>query len=458
MFLLAPQIIYSIDYLLLPFFLVFWIGVMTMIKHKKYKGTEIEKYFMPALYARFLGAFLSAAMYQYYYGMGDTFYYFWGAQDIYNAILGNPSAAYEMLFYDHFDWSPDTIEAVRIRLFFTNEKEALVVKIAGVFSVFGLGTYLGTSFSITAFSFLGCWALFRVFYQLYPHLHKELSWAILFLPSMCFWSTGIMKDSLVIAGLGFFVYGIYYGIISKKKKLIRSIFLIIMGALLMKNIKVYVLLSILPATIVWVFFMYKEKIKNPTIRKIASPIFFIAGGLGGVFFIQQLGNTFSEYTLEGFLYEATKMQWWLKLSTERDGGTGYDLGELDPSMMGLLKVFPKAVNVTLFRPYLWEARKIIVIPSAIESFVTLLLTFYVIYKVGIFKILGSILSDPVILFCLIFSIIFAFAVGFTSYNFGALARYKIPCLPFYYTAMILLLNKLPGKKQVKEVPQIQSPT
>ena len=29
----------------------------------------------------------------------------------------------------------------------------------------------------------------------------------------------------------------------------------------------------------------------------------------------------------------------------------------------------------------------------------------------------------------VISIIFGFAVGFTAYNFGALVRYKIPCLP-----------------------------
>ena len=33
---------------------------------------------------------------------------------------------------------------------------------------------------------------------------------------------------------------------------------------------------------------------------------------------------------------------------------------------------------------------------------------------------------------------FAFAVGFTSFNFGALARYKIPCMPFYVIALFLL--------------------
>ncbi len=100
----------------------------------------------------------------------------------------------------------------------------------------------------------------------------------------------------------------------------------------------------------------------------------------------------------------------------------------------------------MFRPYIWEARKIIVIPSAIEALFTLSLTTYVFFKVGVWRALLALFSDPVILFCLVFAIIFAFAVGFTSFNFGALARYKIPCLPFYYTAMILLLDKVPKKE------------
>ena len=48
-----------------------------------------------------------------------------------------------------------------------------------------------------------------------------------------------------------------------------------------------------------------------------------------------------------------------------------------------------------------------------------------------------------------FSIIFGFAVGFTAYNFGALVRYKIPCLP---TVGILLaaLYSLRAEKNDKE--------
>ncbi len=455
MFLLAWQILYTKDFILLPFFLVIWVLIFYFYRNRKYSNDIIKKYFLPALGLRLLGAILTALMYQYYYGYGDTFFYFFGARDIYNAMLNNPGTAYELIAVDYKQWSLEAYNSVTLRGFFVNPKEAMVIKLAGIVSPLGFGTYIGTSFALTVFSFLGCWAMYRVFYDLVPHLHFPIALAVLFLPSMWFWSTGIMKDSIVIGALGFFVNGIYYSLISKKKKILRSIFFIIMGAFLMKNIKVYVLVAIFPATVVWVFFMIKERIKNDTLRKLATPIFFGVGALGGVIVIQQLGSVFSEYTLEGFLEEAAKVQWWLKLSTERDNGTGYDLGVLDPSLGGLIATFPKAVNVALFRPYPWEATKIIVLPSAAEALFTLGFTIYVFFKVGVFKTLKAIFSDPVILFCLIFAIIFAFAVGFTSFNFGALARYKIPCLPFYYIAMVLLLDKV-RKPKVAPPPPLSS--
>jgi hypothetical protein len=39
-----------------------------------------------------------------------------------------------------------------------------------------------------------------------------------------------------------------------------------------------------------------------------------------------------------------------------------------------------------------------------------------------------------------FSLFYAFVVGFTSYNFGALDRYKIPCLSTYIISLLLTLE------------------
>jgi hypothetical protein len=110
--------------------------------------------------------------------------------------------------------------------------------------------------------------------------------------------------------------------------------------------------------------------------------------------------------------------------------------------------FPLAVNVTFFRPYLWEAKKVLVVLSAIEAFIFLFLTLKLLFTISLARIWKTIAGDPTIQFCLVFAIIFAFAVGISSNNFGALSRYKIPCLPFYALALILIhyKNKPASKK------------
>jgi hypothetical protein len=133
---------------------------------------------------------------------------------------------------------------------------------------------------------------------------------------------------------------------------------------------------------------------------------------------------------------------WISYASSRDDESSvYSLGNFSPTMGGMLTQFPLAVNVTFFRPYLWEAKKIIVALSAIEALLFLFLTIKILLSIGPLKIWKTIVEDATIQFCLIFSVIFAFAVGISSYNFGALSRYKIPCLPFYTLALILIYYK-----------------
>ena len=50
------------------------------------------------------------------------------------------------------------------------------------------------------------------------------------------------------------------------------------------------------------------------------------------------------------------------------------------------------------------------------------------------------LSYPNIIFCLVFSVTFAFAIGVSTFNFGTLTQYKIPLLPFYFVALTLMMH------------------
>ena len=167
----------------------------------------------------------------------------------------------------------------------------------------------------------------------------------------------------------------------------------------------------------------------------------MAGVFSGLlFFMQRFANQLGKYSLENVATTSKNTStyiYWIS----GDEGSAYSLGDFSPTIGGMLSKFPLAVNVTLFRPYLWEAKKIIVLLSSLEAILILFITLKVLFIVGPTKAWKTISDDPTIQFCLIFSLIFAFAVGISSYNFGALSRYKIPCLPFYVLAVLLVYYK-----------------
>jgi len=63
------------------------------------------------------------------------------------------------------------------------------------------------------------------------------------------------------------------------------------------------------------------------------------------------------------------------------------------------------------------------------------------YKKGVKLFFTTAFSDPRTLMCFVFAFVFAVAVGISSANFGALSRYKIPCMPFYLIMVILIYQK-----------------
>ena len=111
----------------------------------------------------------------------------------------------------------------------------------------------------------------------------------------------------------------------------------------------------------------------------------------------------------------------------RSGGDGgYDIGLPDGTWQSMVKLMPAAINVSLFRPYIWEVRNPLMLLSAIESTIILFLAIRVFRK----RKWKQKLKDPFLVFCLGFTLLFAFAVGVSTFNFGTLMRYKIPMMPF----------------------------
>jgi hypothetical protein len=316
-----------------------------------------------------------------------------------------------------------------------------VCSITALLGIFTYNTYLPTAVIFAFISFTGIWALFRTFASLYPHLTRPVAIAILFIPSVFVWGSGIFKDTICIFGLGWLTYGTFRFLVQKDFSFANILFSAL-SFILIAKVKLYILLGFVPALLIWLLFRYTQKIKVSATRIFVKLVFasILTGGF--LFFMRSFGKELGKYSLENVIATSSVTRGWIAYASARDDeASAYSLGSFSPTIGGMLSKFPLAVNVTLFRPYVWESKKIIVLLSSAEALLFLFLTLKILFTIGPVKIWKTINTDPTIQFCFIFSLIFAFAVGISSYNFGALSRYKIPCLPFYALGLVLVYYK-----------------
>jgi hypothetical protein len=133
------------------------------------------------------------------------------------------------------------------------------------------------------------------------------------------------------------------------------------------------------------------------------------------------------------------------LRSDQYGSNNYDIGKFDGSLISLISVAPNAIFTALFRPFLWEIGSPTMVFSAIENFILILFTFFTLVKVSPFTVVRTLLKEPFLFYCFIFSILFAFGVGIAGTNFGAMVRYKTPLMPFFFS-MIYIVSKNHQKK------------
>jgi len=447
------DIIVTILYLILVYALAFAAKAM-FPKNELYK-----KYFLKGFSAKIFGGLGFALVYTYYYSYGgDTMAYYHDASLISDYFFKDPIDALRLL------WNPITVESgnaqevIRQFALVHTGSEFPVVRTAAILNLIGMNSFYSTTILFATVSYFGVWHFFLVFAKRYPQIKNQLAIAILFIPSVFFWGSGIMKDSMVIGYLGLMLYGIDRFLETGFKRVFWSLVTLYCGMVIF-SVKAYVIMALAPALVIWVVLNTKDKIKSKLIRVSVIPFLIAISIVGMAFSLEVLGRYQSKYSMENFFSSAHSMQNWhyqegSNTSESHGRGSSYTLGDYDPSVAGTLKQFPAAVNVTFFRPYFWEIKNVAMLASAIESFIMLLFTLYIFIGLGPFRILRLLAADSFLLMSIAFAIFFAFAVGFTSYNFGALARYKIPCIPFYVSALLILnyrVKEIKMKGKMKNV-------
>jgi hypothetical protein len=400
---------------------------------------KTRKYFIPALSLKIIGANALGLIYQYYYDGGDTFSYFdRGSKYIWEAFWDSPMKAVQLIFANG-EYNTNTFEYASEILHYTDLPSYFVVRIAGLFDILTFHTYSATASLFAILSFSGIWAMFLVFYRMFPKMHLQLAIALFFIPSVFFWGSGLLKDSITLGAIGWATYA-FVQIFIFRKNYISSIMILIISCLSMYEIKIYILLCFVPSLMIWYYHVNIGKIKNLVFKAMILPFTIILLFAGGYYSIKMIGQENRRYNLEKLSYTAESTARWINYVSEREGGSGYTLGDFDYSIPGIIRKTPSAIWVTLFRPYMWEVKNLVMFFSALESLILLLFSVYVLINILLQRKLKILFDNPVVVFCLVFSITFAFAVGISTYNFGTLVRYKIPMMPFYVMGLFILLS------------------
>ncbi len=413
------------------------------------KGHYIErkpeyKYLMKAVFIKVTGAIAVTLIYLFYYDDGDTILYFEGSRALSKVLFQSPSEFLRFIFSSH-NLEP-SLQYIRQHITYSKSPEEwFMVKLLTPINILSFNRFLVAQIVMSVITMIGSWKMFQAFLYFYPKKQKEAFYAVFLIPSVILWGSGILKDSVTFAFLGaLFYFSVKY--IYQLKVNLKAYAIIALSIYIIFNIKAYIILGFLPAiTIGWVAYN-RDRIKSRFLRNLLTPfILVIAIGIGGEV-VKNLQADSSKYAANELKSRIDGFHTWHTLL----GGSSYDLGEIEYTPLGILKVFPSAVNVTYFRPYLTEISSAAVSIGAAQSTFFILLFIFILIHYRL-SWLRTVFKEPLLVLSFTFTIIFGFMIGFTSYNFGALDRYKIPVMPFFAYILFYFYFEYKDKKKAEKL-------
>lgn len=426
------------DLVLTPPYILVLVYLAKQRRDKKYPvGHPLRGYYLPGLYVKFGGAVFIALIYQFYYNGGDTFNYFYHSQIINSSLDSSFSTWVNLILHKSPDVDPGMYQYTSQMYWYSDPSAYNVAAIGAVMGLLNGTTYIPIALLFAFISYTGIWAMFETFTKIYPEKHQPLAYAFLFIPSTFVWGSALFKDTVCMFSLGWMTYCTFRIFVNKDFS-IKNFLLLGLSFYLIATIKVYILLAFVPALGLWLLMTYSGRIQSVAARWLLNIVFIAVVVVGFIYVAQAYAKQLNEYSLENITKKAQKTQGWITYVSETTEGSAYDIGKIDGTAKSMLSKFPQAINVTLYRPYLWEAGKPIILLSSLEATTFFILTLIIFFRMGFFKTFKRIFTDPNLTFFFIYTMIFAFAVGISTGNFGSLSRYKIPCMPFFGALLLIL--------------------
>jgi hypothetical protein len=382
---------------------------------RKYKIDS--PFFLLLFYAKILGLIAFILFNFFHENSGDTFVFYKGGGMLFNKFIESPSAYFKLIFSDSQNMIENLKGVCGTCGFRGDNSSIFMMKITSIFNVVTFNSFWLSSMLFCYVAFVGTWLMYMGFEKVFNPLSNLTTIFILFIPSVLFWTSGIMKDTLCFSALGVLFYFLSIEISFKK---ITNCLLIGLSVLILFWLKVYILICLGLAYFIYLLILIIKK-RAYLIHNVlfVSAVLFVLIVVGFEFLNDfKLWNHTLIRLKDFHTYHALNSDY------------GYNLGEMNYGFFNLLLKSPQAIFTALYRPFFWEASNILMWIPTIESFLFLIIGVYIILTLRI-KIFQLLKNNLALIFCFLFVLFLAYVVGLSSYSFGALSRYRVPFIPFY---------------------------
>jgi hypothetical protein len=448
------RFIHPFEWVMLGIYCIVIFAITFGLQVFRIQKNPVYRYYTWGVFMKVMSSVVFCLIYIYYYNGGDTVSYYETSRALVNLALKDIGSCFDVvtstpslsgyMTFDRETGYPWPYMYFDSQSFFMAKTLAPLLFLSGK-------SYLVGSVMLSWFSFFGVWQFYLTLCRHFPGMEKRIAYGILFVPSVLFWGSGILKDTITFSAVCWFIVGMD-NILTSRGGRIKNGLIVLAALYALLSVKPYVLYSLLPGTVIWAVTVWVKRIESKFVKVTMIPMAVVVALIMGYLGLSVLGGKMGKFSVEKMLETASITQKDLKQDYYQ--GSSFDIGDFDPTVGGMLSKVPIAMRVGLFQPFVWEARNVVMIFSGLENLIYLLIAVFLVFKIlrnprRLFRILNR---HPILILLLLYTLLFSVMVGLSTSNFGALVRFKIAFMSCYVVLLLILHGFLSrqGEKERRE--------
>ncbi len=374
--------------------------------------------------------------------VADVFKYFDDSAIMFSALAERPKDYVQMLFGIRND-TPYFSEMYYMkmnnwfRMYESNvyNDAHTVIRFNALVRLFSFGEFHVHTVVSAFLSLSGMVGIHRTFADRLPGRERLLAIVIFLLPSLLLWASGVIKESLLFFGLGVLLYQVRS---FKQRISVGRIILLLASVILLFYLKVYVLLCLLPALMLYLL----SRDRRPQWVAFWAVMIYGAGILLAMNF-QKLAPGFDILWLL-----AQKQKDFIGLAQATASGSFVMPPLLEPRIESFILNIPYALYITFFGPMI-HFSGVLGLLSAIENALIIAMVVLLFLYSRPWRSLDRLLIIGLVAYVVLLALI----IGWTTPVMGAIVRYRTPLLPFLLIIGLLMFDhqrfiaRWPGMKR-----------